>query len=573
MIGAARCGAADGDAVGGCRCRRCRRRARRRPAACRAARPGAASGPARYRRPRTASTTAQERPDQLGVGRGQRAGRTARARLAPAPTSAGRHRGPDRDRDRRPARAPRRRTGRVAPGVRQLGGVAVEGADRLGAPPPARLRDAAGRCVPSGRRSRTSAPSPARTESVRYSSRATTPAPRARATSSRSRARAPRRRLASPPRRTGVIEHRGIGGGAGVDAELHHAVGRERNPGEPGAVGPDPHRLAVDREPASPVADRAEEKAGVRARTDRVGRRDRSRGWPSGPRTAGTAGSAASARGGVDAGGRRRSCRRRSGGGRRPERAHAARPSSRAQRAGAASENHGCKVHIGYDLRQADVDALGAAPRFVTLRSHGTWRAIRVTLAVAAHPADGQRRTLPRTRDHGRPRVRLRQDRSGPHPRSQRGHLPRRRSQHRQRQPPARRARATRSGPRGSLFMVADGMGGAAAGELASAMAADLIYRHLATAWASDAEVDRRPVRLPDAGGGRARQRSRSTPTPGSIPKSGAWAPRSPPPACSATISISPRSATAGPTSSGTARRSSSPRTSRSCSGWWTRAS
>jgi len=33
-------------------------------------------------------------------------------------------------------------------------------------------------------------------------------------------------------------------------------------------------------------------------------------------------------------------------------------------------------------------------------------------------------------------------------------------------------------GPRGSLFMVADGMGGAAAGELASAMAADLIYRH-----------------------------------------------------------------------------------------------
>src|SRR4029453_12171219 len=42
-------------------------------------------------------------------------------------------------------------------------------------------------------------------------------------------------------------------------------------------------------------------------------------------------------------------------------------------------------------------------------------------------------------------------------------------------------------GPRGSLFMVADGMGGPAAGELASAMAADLIYRHMATTWASDA--------------------------------------------------------------------------------------
>jgi PPM family protein phosphatase len=41
-------------------------------------------------------------------------------------------------------------------------------------------------------------------------------------------------------------------------------------------------------------------------------------------------------------------------------------------------------------------------------------------------------------------------------------------------------------GPRGSLFMVADGMGGAAAGELASAMAADLIHHHMATAWASD---------------------------------------------------------------------------------------
>jgi PPM family protein phosphatase len=43
-------------------------------------------------------------------------------------------------------------------------------------------------------------------------------------------------------------------------------------------------------------------------------------------------------------------------------------------------------------------------------------------------------------------------------------------------------------GARGSLFIVADGMGGAAAGELASAMAADLIYRHMATAWASDSE-------------------------------------------------------------------------------------
>lgn len=44
-------------------------------------------------------------------------------------------------------------------------------------------------------------------------------------------------------------------------------------------------------------------------------------------------------------------------------------------------------------------------------------------------------------------------------------------------------------GPRGSFFMVADGMGGAAAGEVASAMAADLIYQHLSTAWVNDADA------------------------------------------------------------------------------------
>ncbi len=43
-------------------------------------------------------------------------------------------------------------------------------------------------------------------------------------------------------------------------------------------------------------------------------------------------------------------------------------------------------------------------------------------------------------------------------------------------------------GPRGSLFMVADGMGGAAAGEVASAMAVELIFRHLSSAWARDSD-------------------------------------------------------------------------------------
>lgn len=41
-------------------------------------------------------------------------------------------------------------------------------------------------------------------------------------------------------------------------------------------------------------------------------------------------------------------------------------------------------------------------------------------------------------------------------------------------------------GRRGSLFVVADGMGGAAAGEIASAMAVDLIYSHLSTVWLGD---------------------------------------------------------------------------------------
>lgn len=59
----------------------------------------------------------------------------------------------------------------------------------------------------------------------------------------------------------------------------------------------------------------------------------------------------------------------------------------------------------------------------------------------------------------------------------------------------ARRAALTpdvrdhRVGERGSLFMVADGMGGAAAGEVASAMAADAIYTHLTTAWIEDGDT------------------------------------------------------------------------------------
>ncbi len=44
-------------------------------------------------------------------------------------------------------------------------------------------------------------------------------------------------------------------------------------------------------------------------------------------------------------------------------------------------------------------------------------------------------------------------------------------------------------GPKGSLFIVADGMGGAAAGEIASAMAAQTIHGHMTTHWLTDTDT------------------------------------------------------------------------------------
>jgi serine/threonine protein phosphatase PrpC len=44
-------------------------------------------------------------------------------------------------------------------------------------------------------------------------------------------------------------------------------------------------------------------------------------------------------------------------------------------------------------------------------------------------------------------------------------------------------------GRRGSLFMVADGMGGAAAGEVASEMATSTVFNHMVSEWANDQEV------------------------------------------------------------------------------------
>lgn len=61
--------------------------------------------------------------------------------------------------------------------------------------------------------------------------------------------------------------------------------------------------------------------------------------------------------------------------------------------------------------------------------------------------------------------------------------------------------RAHEVGPRGSLFVVADGMGGAAAGELASEMATETIYREMVRALAeeSDLTAQRFAARLKEA--------------------------------------------------------------------------
>jgi len=49
-------------------------------------------------------------------------------------------------------------------------------------------------------------------------------------------------------------------------------------------------------------------------------------------------------------------------------------------------------------------------------------------------------------------------------------------------------SRPSELGPRGTLLLVADGMGGAAAGEMASQMAVDLIFEQLVTSWSSETD-------------------------------------------------------------------------------------
>ena len=99
-------------------------------------------------------------------------------------------------------------------------------------------------------------------------------------------------------------------------------------------------------------------------------------------------------------------------------------------------------------------------------------------------------------------------------------------------------------GRRGSLFMVADGMGGAAAGEVASDMATTTVFNHMITQWGNDQEVteQRFAYRLKEAVE-IANQQITSTRRP--ISRRAGWGRRPPRPVCSRAPSTSPRSATA----------------------------
>src|SRR5690625_256870 len=117
------------------------------------------------------------------------------------------------------------------------------------------------------------------------------------------------------------------------------------------------------------------------------------------------------------------------------------------------------------------------------------------------------------------------------------------------------RAQTLELGPAGALALVADGMGGAAGGELASRLAAETILDDLARS-APDHHFALRLRTAVEAANARIHQESR-----GNHP-SGGWGPPPPQPGSSAISSTSPRSGTRGPTSSVAAPRTSSPATS-----------
>ena len=158
-----------------------------------------------------------------------------------------------------------------------------------------------------------------------------------------------------------VVQLGGVRRRARDDVEAHEAVGWQRDPGEPGAVGPDLHGVGVDRERGVAGSDRAEEKARILRAHERVGRRIHD---PNAQRTThpghgrqrarrGRRVPARSGRPHVQSGGRGGWGARAGAGGQSGQ---------QDQRAASPTGNHGCKVSSDYHLRHADVDAPSASP-------------------------------------------------------------------------------------------------------------------------------------------------------------------------------------------------------------------
>jgi len=122
--------------------------------------------------------------------------------------------------------------------------------------------------------------------------------------------------------------------------------------------------------------------------------------------------------------------------------------------------------------------------------------------------------------------------------------------------------RAHTPGERGSLFMVADGMGGAAAGEVASALATEVVLAELDTRWRQAADTDPETfARALKAACETANARIHKYAT--EHPENRGMGTTATIAGFSATPCTSPKSGTAAGTSSATARRSRSRRTSR----------
>ena len=135
---------------------------------------------------------------------------------------------------------------------------------------------------------------------------------------------------------------------------------------------------------------------------------------------------------------------------------------------------------------------------------------------------------------------RLRQDRCGAHPRTQRGQLPAGHVDTGLRTSSPDETLQFALGPKGAIFLVCDGMGGAAAGEVASTMAVDSISSEIESRAATTRERYARSLRRPS----RTRT-TKSMPNRASIKTSVAWEPRVPPPAWWTEPFSSARSATA----------------------------